>query len=221
MLQRLFKSVAFAFVALGCSHRHDHQHEHHGMHHRFDDVQRWVKEFDDPSRDEWQRPDEVIAALKLSPNAVVADVGAGTGYFAVRLAKQVPQGKVFAADVEPNLVEHLRHRAAHEGLSNLLAVEATPQDPKLPEAVDLTLIVDTWHHIDDRVAYARTLLAHTKPGGRLAIVDYRPATEVKRGPPPQMRMSAEAIAAEVTAAGWQLEQQPDFLPEQTFQIFKR
>ena len=92
---------------------------------RFQDAEEWARRFDDPSRDVWQKPEEVIRALGLPRNAVVADVGAGTGYFAVRLARAVPEGRVYGADLEPQMVRHLRDRAAAESLANLKVVQAT------------------------------------------------------------------------------------------------
>jgi ubiquinone/menaquinone biosynthesis C-methylase UbiE len=91
------------------------QHGEQHMHRRFDDAEKWSKVFDDPARDAWQKPVEVITALKLAPDAVVADIGSGTGYFAVRLARAVPRGKVYGADVETDMVRFLNERAAREG----------------------------------------------------------------------------------------------------------
>jgi len=140
--------------------------DHHQ--HRFSDAEKWAKVFDDPARDEWQKPDEVIRALKLVPEARVADIGAGTGYFAVRLARAVPEGQVFGVDAEPDMVRYLRERARREGLANLTAVAAKPGDPSLPTAVDLVILVDTYHHVPDRERYFRELKKALRPGGRLA-----------------------------------------------------
>lgn len=107
---------------------------------RFQDTEEWARRFDDPVRDAWQKPHEVIRALELARDSVVADLGSGTGYFAVRLARGVPQGRVYGSDIEPAMVEHLRKRAAAEGLSNLQAVQAGRDSPNLPEPVDRVLL---------------------------------------------------------------------------------
>ena len=135
------------------------------MQHKFDNPEQWAKEFDDPARDAWQLPARVIEALKLQPGQAVADIGAGTGYFSSKLAKSPAAPTVYAVDIEPAMVAHLTSRAAKEGLKNLLAVQAGPDGPNLPAPVDTVLIVDTFHHIPDRVAYFTRLRRSIKPGG--------------------------------------------------------
>ena len=138
------------------------------FHRRFDDAEKWAKVFDDPARDEWQKPDEVVDALGLKPDSIVADLGAGTGYFAVRIAKRVPQGKVYAADVEPDMVRYLGERAAREHLSNIVPVQGSADAANLPGPADLILVVDTYHHIGGRTQYFAKLQASLRPGGRLS-----------------------------------------------------
>lgn len=187
------------------------------MDHRFDDPERYARSFDDPARDQWQLPDRVIGALGLLPGQAVADIGAGTGYFTVRLARASAKPKVFAVDIEPSMVAYVRQRAAKEGLSNVVAVQATDRGPNLPEPVDVVLIVDTYHHIPDRVKYFAALTRAIKPGGRLAIVDFR--KDAPEGPPPQFRFTPDEISGELALAGFALRQQHDFLPRQIFLIY--
>lgn len=108
------------------------------MQHRFDDPAKFAKSFDDPARDAWQMPDQVIAALGLKSGMAVADIGAGTGYFSMRLAKS-PGVSVFAVDIEPKMVAHLTQRAAAEKLGNVTAVLAGAASPNLPKPVDVVL----------------------------------------------------------------------------------
>ncbi len=193
-------------------------HHGHAMHRRFDDAEQWAREFDAPERDAWQQPDRVIEALALSPGAVVADLGAGTGYFSMRLARAVPQGHVLALDIEPEMVRYLADRATREGLANVRAGEATADDAGIREPVDLVLVVDTYHHIADRTAYFARLRGHLAPGGRLAIVDFRLSSE--RGPPPEHKIAPETVQAELEAAGFRLAVSHDFLADQYFLIFE-
>jgi len=190
-----------------------HTHQHH-----FKDAEKWSHVFDDPERDAWQKPHEVIQALALAPDAVVADVGAGTGYFAVRLATMLPRGKVYAVDVEPDMVKHLAERAKRDGKPNLHAVQGTPADPKIPEKVDLILFVDVHHHIEKREAYFRTLKAYLKPGGLVAIIDFKP--ESPQGPPKHARIPSGKAKAELQAAGYDLAGEHGFLRYQYFLIFR-
>ena len=138
----------------------------HGAHmeHRFDDPERYAKSFDDPARDEWQMPGRIIDALGLTAGQVVADIGSGTGYFTVRLAKAAARPKVYAVDIEPAMLEYVRQRAAREGLTQVVAVQASATTPNLPEPVDVVLVVDTYHHIPNRPAYFREIRKSMKIG---------------------------------------------------------
>ncbi|MEW6689522.1 MAG: class I SAM-dependent methyltransferase [Pseudomonadota bacterium] len=185
--------------------------------HGFGDAERWAREFDDPAREAWQKPAEVIRALRLAPDAAVADIGSGTGYFAVRLARALPGGRVFGADLEPNMVRYLNERAAREKLANLSSHAASPESPKLPEKVDLVLVVDTYHHIDGRERYFAALRASLEPGGRVAIIDFKP--DSPEGPPGFMRIPAGRVKEEMSRAGYRLAEEHAFLPYQYFLVF--
>lgn len=187
------------------------------QHHTFDDPQRWSKMFDDPERDAWQKPDDVIRALELKPDARVADIGAGTGYFAMRFARAIPNGIVFAADLEPKMVEHLTHRAKKEELANIRSVQAGADSARLPEPVDVIVVVNTYHHIDKRADYFRQLKGSLRPNGRIAIIDYK--LDAPDGPPQQMRIGQEDIVAEMKAAGYALSRSHAILPHQNFLVF--
>ena len=189
---------------------HTHQHSFSGAEH-------WARVFDDPERDAWQKPHQVIEALVLKPDATVADIGSGTGYFAVRLAHFVPQGRVYAVDIEPDMVKYLADRARREGLDNLTTVAGAPDDARLPRKVDLVLLVDTYHHIERREDYFRKLAQSLKPGGRVVIIDFNAQSAM--GPPPAARIAAARVVAEMSQAGYRLAREHQFLPNQFFFIF--
>jgi SAM-dependent methyltransferase len=194
-------------------HGHDHGHHPSGGHHVFDDPERWTQVFDDPARDAWQRPDEVLRAMELEPSMAVADIGAGTGYFALRLARVLPRGEVIATDLEPEMLRFLAERAQREGLTNLRTLQGSAAASGLEAgSVDRILIVNVWHHLADRVAYARDLASALEPGGRLFIVDFQ--LSAQRGPPAQMRLAPEAIIAELERAGLSASLSPVGLPDQ-------
>jgi predicted methyltransferase len=210
-MARLFLLLALAAGAAGAQSPSTHQHSFH-------DAEKWSHVFDDPKRDAWQKPHQVVQALALKPDAVIADVGAGTGYFAVRLANMVPKGRVYGVDVEPAMVKHLAERAKREKRANLLAVAGAPDDPRLPEKADLILFVDVYHHIEERERYFRRLQGSLRPGGRVAVIDFR--LDSPEGPPRAARIAPEKVGAELKAAGYRLVQEHAFLPNQYFLVFE-
>jgi len=217
-------------------HEHGNKHAHHGghahgdktmhggpMHHRFENAEEWAKAFDDPSRDEWQKPDAVIELLGLAPDTRVADIGAGTGYFTMRFAKAVPDGKVLASDIEPDMVRYLGERATQESLTNVVPVKGEPNDPKLPEAVDVVFMCNTYHHVADRTAYFSTVAGYLGESGRVVVVDFKPdAPDDAPGPPKKHRVAPSQVSEELGAAGFEhVETNSDLLPYQYVSVFKR
>jgi FkbM family methyltransferase len=188
------------------------------MHHRFDDPERYAKSFDDPARDAWQMPARLIESLALKRDAVVADIGAGTGYFTVRLAQAVPSGTVYAVDIEHAMLEHIQKRAKAQSLNNVMTVHAGATSANLPKPVDVILVVDTYHHIPNRAAYFADLKKSLTSGGRVAIVDFK--KDAPEGPPREFRFEADQIIAEMKQAGYTLAARHDFLPRQHFLVFQ-
>lgn len=202
---------------------HTHGHGHHGgqggadddgFHHAFKGAEAWSKRFDDPARDAWQKPKAVVALMEIQPGMRVADIGAGTGYFLEHLAAAVgAAGKVEALDIEPDMVEWMQKRIAEAGWDNTSARRIAPDDPGLdPAGVDRVLIVNTWHHISGRRAYAAKLKEALAPGGAVYIVDYTLAS--RRGPPAQHRLAPEKVIAELRAGGLDAELVESSLPHQ-------
>jgi len=201
-------------------HMHHHMESGDGaFHHRFEGAENWAKEFDSAERDDWQKPQEVLEALKIGKGAIVADIGAGTGYFAMRIARQAPQGRVYAVDVEPDMTRYLGERARRDALSNVVPLLAQSDNAALPEPVDLALVVDTFHHIGHRVTYFTRLKSSLKDDGRLAIIDFK--ADSPNGPPLQYRIPPEQAADELAAAGYTLVEQPSFLPRQYMLVFRK
>jgi predicted methyltransferase len=190
----------------------------HSHGHSFSDADKWAQVFDDPKRDAWQKPHQVIQALALKPDAVIADIGSGTGYFAIRFAHMVPKGRVYGLDTEPDMVKYLAQRARREGLGNLTALAAAPSDPKLPEQADLVVLVDVYHHIDGRESYFGRLRHSLKPGGRVAVIDFR--MDSPQGPPTAARVASEQVKVEMKKAGYALDKEHAFLPNQYFLVFR-
>jgi SAM-dependent methyltransferase len=210
LLALLATAVAFHFVdamaADGASTR------------RFDDATRWSAVFDDPARDEWQNPEGILRGLELAPDSIVADIGAGTGYFSAKLARAVPNGRVYAADIEPAMVSHLRERFADAGVRNVRVLQASRESPDLPEAVDAVLLVNVQSLVANPGDYFLHLKDRLKPGARVAVVSTRPDAE--RGAVRSMRRPPDHVKREMARQGYVLHAEYDFLPHQYFLVFK-
>jgi ubiquinone/menaquinone biosynthesis C-methylase UbiE len=202
-------------MAMGSSGEHRHKDRHGNP----ADLEGYIARMEEPSRAEWQKPDEVVRALGLRAGQVACDVGAGPGYFSLRLARAVgDKGHVYAVDVEPRILTVLRERLRDSGARNVTPVLSLPDDALLPAAsCDLILIVDTYHHFPDGPAYLGRLARALKPGGRIANVDFH-KRELPVGPPPEHKVAREAFLADAAAAGLRLVQEHGFLPYQYFLV---
>jgi ubiquinone/menaquinone biosynthesis C-methylase UbiE len=190
------------------------------MQHRHGDPRSYIASLDDPARDQYQKPDEVLKALALRGGEVVADLGAGSGYFTRRFARAVgPSGRVYAVDVSPDMIRHLNHRLRDEHITNVSTVLCDPDDPLLPDAsVDRIVIVDTWHHVEDRAAYLERLKRVLRPGGQVVHIDFQ-KRDLPVGPPVGMKIAREDLVREMETAGFRLAAEHTFLPYQYFLVF--
>ena len=175
---------------------------------------------DAPDRDLWQRPDQIMDALGIADASVVADIGAGSGWFTIRLARRVgPRGLVYAEDVQKEMINAILRRVGREGFNNVQARLGSNNDPRLPPAsLDAALMVDAYHEVADRVTMLANLAKALKPGGRLGIVDFR-LDGTGPGPDPEERVSPDVVVSDATKAGLKLIRQEPFLQYQYFLIF--
>lgn len=172
----------------------------------------------DPSRDAWQKPKEVIEKLAITPGSRVADVGAGGGYFTWYLAGAVgSQGTVYAVDIDETALSIIKNEMHARGITNVVPIHAEPGDAKLPELVELVFTCDTYHHMNDRIAYFRSLTRYLKPDGRVAILDFHPhgffSGLLGHG------TQKELVRREMESAGYRLTSDSDLIESQHFQIF--
>lgn len=219
------------------AHDHDHGHGHrhghgehaiptgapvtHDRHGNPVDMSAYLERLESPERAAWQKPDEVVAALGLRPGDVACDVGAGPGYFSLRLGRAVgPSGRVYGLDVDPRMIRLLAERASEAGLANVVPILAPEGDGLPPEPCDLILLVNAFHHFPDGPGYLARLAGALKPGGRLALVEFHEG-ELPVGPPPEHRVTRAAIDAAVRAAGLRLVEAPGFLPYQHLLLLAR
>lgn len=182
--------------------------------HHFAEPEKFAQDWNDPARDAWQKPGEIVAALDLQEGDTVADLGAGTGYLIEHLRSAVGEtGRVLALDVEPAMIDFLRQRGAQDGWTNVTAIQSAHADPKLEAAsVAAVVTLNTWHHIEEREAFARKLHRSLEAGGRFVIVDFLPEPTEGRGPPLEMRLAAESVVRELERAGFQTEIAKETLP---------
>lgn len=213
--------VSVIFLIISCAgSAEEGRHQEMNRHHSFADMERWIALFEDPARAEWQKPEEVVKALDLKPGNVVADIGAGTGYFTRLFAVVIgPGGSAIGLDTEPAMVHYMKDNAQKRNLDNYTARVVKPDDPELPsDSVDVIFICDTLHHIDNRVSYLKSLAESLKPGGRIVIVDFY-KRDLPVGPPPSMKLRQDDVIAEFSDAGYRLIRSHNFLPYQYFLEF--
>ena len=171
-------------------------------------------------REDEEAPDVALNVLKIPKGAAVADIGAGSGYITVRLADRVgPTGRVFANDVQPQMLNILARRLDRSKITNVTLIEGTLDDPRLPPAsVDLALMVDVYHELSQPQSILRHLRESLKPGGRLVLLEYRkedPTVPIK----PEHKMSVAEAKMEVEAEGFTLSKVDEALPRQHILIF--
>ena len=177
-------------------------------------------------RDQWQKPDQIMDALLIAEGSVVADLGAGGGWFTVKLARRVgPNGVVYAEDIQPEMIEAINRRVQHENLTNVKPILGTANDPRLPAGLDAVLIVGAYHEMDDPprvdpVVLLKNVAKTLKPQGRVGIVDFT-AGAGGPGPAPEERVSPDAVVQTATAAGLQLITREDVPPFMFLLVFGR
>jgi len=172
-----------------------------------------------PDRDAWQQPEQVMNALGIANGARVADLGAGGGWFTVRLARRVgPNGRVYAEDIQPQMIESIARRVSKEGLTNVRTVLGTPNDPRLPTDLDAVLIVSTFAEMADPVALLKNVAGLLKPNGRIGIIDFR-IEGGGPGPPTDERVEPDTIIRDAERAGLQLLARKEFLTYQYLLVF--
>ena len=193
----------------------------HEMHRLHQDPKAYVAMLDDPKRDAYQKPHEVISALKLKEGEVIADIGAGSGYFTFRLAHHVGDtGRVYAVDVGADMIVHLNRRIRDLQSKNVVTILAAPDDPLLADAsVDRFFVCDTWHHIENHDRYLGLLKKMLKPGGQIVMVDFK-KEQTPMGPPMEMRIDRADLVKEMEKNGFRVAAEHTFLPYQYFLVFK-
>jgi SAM-dependent methyltransferase len=184
------------------------------------EVQRYIASLLAPDRIERFQVPLVLDKLDPAPDALVGDLGCGPGIFSLAFAQRCPKGVVFASDIEPAQLDALDARVAQAGLGNIVPVLARADDPHFPPGrLNLVFVADTYHHLGNRVDYMRRLARCLAPGGRVALIDYKPG-KLAHGPPPEHKLAAGVMESEMVQAGYVLVESFDTHPEQDFQIWR-
>lgn len=194
--------------------RHEEGQDADHYEHGFENPERYAESWNDPDRDEWQKPDVLLEAMGLDEGMTVADLGTGTGYFIPHLARAVgAEGRVLAVDIEPAMLDYVLEQTEKLGLSSVDTVHAVPNDTRLgASSVDRILTVNTWHHIPNRGNYAGHLASRLKDDGSVWVIDF--TKEAPMGPPKKHRLDPQDIVDELEEGGFEAERRDLGLPHQ-------
>jgi ubiquinone/menaquinone biosynthesis C-methylase UbiE len=185
----------------------------------FEDTQKYIDFLERSDRAIWQKPDAVIQEMHLSGTEKIADVGAGSGYFTFRFSQALPQGKVYAIDIEPEMLRHIHHKAMTEGVNNVEVIKSTPDDPKVPAEVDLVFVCDVIHHVKDRELWLRKLAVQMKKGSQLVVIEFKEG-DLPQGPPAAVKIPKRKLIDMIIEHNFKLNRdKADLLPYQEFLIF--
>jgi ubiquinone/menaquinone biosynthesis C-methylase UbiE len=193
--------------------------DQHQMQRLHSDPKSYIGALEDPQRDAYQKPQEVMMALGVKPGEVIADIGAGSGYFTFRLAHHVgDRGKVYAVDVSPDMIRHVNRRIRELKTTNVVSILADPDDPLLPDgSVNRFFFSDSWHHIENQTNYLSLVKKMLKPGGEIIMIDFH-KKELPVGPPVQMKIAREDLIKQMEINGFRLAKEHTFLPYQYFLV---
>ena len=194
--------------------------DQHQMQQLHNDPKSYIGALEDPKRDTYQKPHEVLTALNIKPGEVIADIGAGSGYFTFRLAHFVgDKGKVYAVDVSPDMIRHVNRRIRETKTTNVVTILADNDDPLLPDqSVNRFFICDVWHHVGNQTKYLSLMKKMLKPGGEVVMIDFH-KKEFPFGPPMHMKIAREDLIKQLETNGFRLSKEHTFLPYQYFLVF--
>jgi len=184
------------------------------------DSKAYISMLENPERDAEQKPDEVIKAMGIKQGETIADIGAGSGYFAFRFSKHVGDtGRVYAVDINKDMILFMNRHIRDSKLKNVATVLSAPDDPLLMDgSIDRFFICNTWHHVENQPHYIALMKKMLRPGGQIIVVDYH-KKELPVGPPPEMKMAREDVVRQMESGGFKLAKEHTFLPYQYFLVF--
>lgn len=219
-MRRWVVLLALMLPALTASGQDAVPRDEHQMHRVHRDPKAYISMLEDPQRDAYQKPHEVLTALGIKQGEMIADIGAGSGYFTFRLAHHAGEnGKVYAVDVNPDMILHLNRRIRELKARNVVSILAAADDPLLSDhSVNRFFFCDSWHHIRAQTKYLSLVRKMLKPGGEVIMIDFHKRKQPV-GPPLPMRIAREDLLQQMESNGFHLKQEHTFLPYQYFLVF--
>ena len=195
--------------------------DQHQMHQLHRESKSYIGMLEDPQRDAYQKPHEVLTALALKPGEAIADIGAGSGYFTFRFSLFVGErGKIYAVDISPDMILHINRRIRDLKLNNVISILSDPDDPLLADrSVDRFFFCDSWHHIGNQPKYLSLMKRMLRPGGQIVMIDFYKKKDITVGPPLEMRIAREDLIKQMERNGFRLAKEHTFLPYQYFLVF--
>jgi arsenite methyltransferase len=184
------------------------------------DPKAYISMLENPQRDAEQKPQEVIKALGIKEGETIADIGAGSGYFAFKFAPHVgSKGRVYAVDINPDMILFMNRHIRDNTVNNVVTMLSANDDPLLLDgSIDRFFICNTWHHVPNQNHYIALMKKMLRPGGQIIVIDYH-KKELPVGPPPEMKMARAEVVKEMEAGGFKLAKEHTFLPYQYFLVF--
>ena len=187
----------------------------------FAEVEKYIEFLERKDREIWQKPGDVISAMKLKGNETLADVGAGSGYFSFRFDSVLTKGEVIAIDIEPEMIRHIHHKVMASGIKNMNVILASKDDPEVPAKVDIVFICDVLHHIKNRSAWLAKLNSEMEKGAKLVLIEFKEG-KLPQGPPENIKISGKEMVSLVSNAGFTLvKENKTLLPYQNYFEFEK
>ena len=187
----------------------------------FKHTDKYIDFLERKDRIKWQNPDAVIERLNFRGDEKIADIGAGSGYFSFPFASAVPQGKVYAIDIEPEMIRYIHHKAMMNDIKNIEVILAEPDDPKVPADSDIVFICDVLHHVEHKLLWLKKIYSEMKKGAKLILIEFKEG-DIPKGPPEQIKISQNEIITMVINAGFAtISADNKLLPYQTFLVFEK
>ena len=196
----------------GVGHRHNKP---------FENTDKYIKFLERKDRIKWQKPDAVIESLNLKGSENIADVGAGSGYFSFRFASVLPQGRIYAIDIEPEIIRYIHHKTVINDIKNIEVILAEPNDPKIPTDSDIVFICDVLHHVENKLLWLKKIYNEVKEGTKLILIEFKEGN-LPEGPPEHIKISQNEIISKAMSAGFtRISIDNKLLPYQTILVFER